>query len=201
MQNVEIKARVADPAGVAGRARALGFAHAETLEQEDVYFAVPHGRLKLRLVPGRRAELIRYERPDASAPRPSVYEIVDVEDGRGLAALLARALGVRGRVRKRRQLFLRRNVRLHLDDVDGAGCFLELEAVLERDDQREAAVAEVTDLLAQLGIGAGALASGSYIDLAADPGNAIQRFGSTKFSRFVRATRSWVTGLSCRRNV
>jgi len=165
MRNVEIKARVDDPAGVAERAHALGFARAETLDQEDVYFAVPRGRLKLRLVPGRRAELIRYERPDASAPRPSVYEIVEVEDGRGLAALLARALGVRGRVRKRRQLFLRRNVRLHLDDVDGAGCFLELEAVLDGDGQREAAVNEVAGLLGQLGIGAGMLVSGSYIDL------------------------------------
>ena len=43
---------------------------------------------------------------------------------------LARAWGVRGVVRKRRELFFFHNVRIHLDQVEGLGTFLEFEAVV-----------------------------------------------------------------------
>jgi predicted adenylyl cyclase CyaB len=42
---------------------------------------------------------------------------------------LTRSLGVRGEVRKERRLFLWRHTRIHLDEVEGLGSFLELEGV------------------------------------------------------------------------
>lgn len=46
---------------------------------------------------------------------------------------LAAAIGVRVVVTKRRRLFLWRDVRIHLDDVEQLGRFIELEAVAPSD--------------------------------------------------------------------
>ena len=54
-----------------------------------------------------------------------------------LREALHRAWGSAGRVIKRRWLLMARATRIHLDEVEGLGHFLELEVVL-RDDQTEA---------------------------------------------------------------
>ena len=46
--NVEIKARVSDMAELKKRAAALSSSDGEILNQEDTFFCVPNGRLKLR---------------------------------------------------------------------------------------------------------------------------------------------------------
>jgi predicted adenylyl cyclase CyaB len=169
MKNIEIKARVDRLDGLAERARALGFYFGETLEQEDIYFTVSRGRLKLRLTPARPGQLIFYERPDTAGPKESVYEIVPVEEGGKLAVLLGTALGVRGKVVKTRQVFLRDNIRLHLDQVEGVGSFLELEAVVHERNGEERATREIADLLSRLGIFPTALMRESYMDLLFAP--------------------------------
>ena len=50
-----------------------------------------------------------------------------------LGAALAAAIGVRVVVIKSRRLFLWRDVRIHLDNVEGLGTFIELEAVAPPD--------------------------------------------------------------------
>ncbi len=165
MKNIEIKARVDRLDKLAELVQAPGFYFCETLEQEDIYFTVPRGRLKLRLMPARPGQLIFYQRPNIGGPKESVYEIVQVEEGRMLAALLGAALGVKGKVVKTRQVFLRDNIRLHLDQVEGVGSFLELEAVIRERHEEERASREITDLLSYLGIPPTALRHESYIDL------------------------------------
>ena len=75
------------------------------------------------------------------------------------------ALGVRGVVRKKRYLYLAGQTRIHLDDVEGLGQFMELEVVL-RDGQSDAdgqSIAE--DLMAKLGVRTEDLLEGAYMDL------------------------------------
>ena len=72
---------------------------------------------------------------------------------------------MRGVVRKTRYLYLAGQTRIHLDDVEGLGQFMELEVVL-RPDQTDAegqAIAE--DLMARLGIRKEDLLEGAYMDL------------------------------------
>jgi predicted adenylyl cyclase CyaB len=108
---------------------------------------VPRGRLKLREIEGATAELIQYARPDEPAARASDYVIASIPDPAPLREALARALGVRAVVAKRRTLFLWRHTRVHLDDIEGLGAFLELETVIT--DQSEAdARAEIAEALA-----------------------------------------------------
>jgi homotetrameric cytidine deaminase len=131
-RNVELKARDADPDRTLRAALELGAQDHGILEQRDTYFAAREGRLKLReqLAAGeRRAELIAYARADEAAARTSTYHLVEVPDAAGTIAALDAALGVTVVVAKRRRLLLWDNVRIHLDDVEGLGRWIELEAV------------------------------------------------------------------------
>jgi adenylate cyclase class 2 len=128
-RNVELKATDPDPGSSLQVCRDLGAADHGVIQQRDTYFNVERGGLKLREELPGRPHLIQFERADQSEQRQSNYRIVEVDDGVTLRAALEAALGVRGVVEKRRHLFLWQQVRIHLDEVDGLGCFIELEAV------------------------------------------------------------------------
>ena len=70
-RNVELKAHDPDPARTLERALAAGAEDRGVLRQRDTYFAVAHGRLKLREEEPGGATLIAYERPDAASERVS----------------------------------------------------------------------------------------------------------------------------------
>lgn len=149
-QNVEIKARCADLSAAAARALAAGAVDQGVLVQHDTFYAVPAGRLKLRRINGDRAELIFYHRPNTPAARMSEYQIVPVADPAATHALLSAALGATAEVRKRRHLLLWKNVRVHLDEVQGLGSFVELEAVVGPDadaDESARRLAEMQQIL------------------------------------------------------
>jgi homotetrameric cytidine deaminase len=128
-RNVEIKARDADPATTLERALALGATDMGVLVQRDTYFGGVRGRLKLREQEPGGAQLIAYARPDSDTARTSAYRLADVGDPQALREALDAALGTRVVVDKRRHLLLWEGVRIHLDEVEGLGAFVELEGV------------------------------------------------------------------------
>jgi adenylate cyclase class IV len=141
------------------------------IEQDDTFFAVPSGRLKLRQFADGSAELIHYQRPDTGAAKASDYVRVPVAEPALLREALARGCGLAGRVRKRRWLLLvERNgfgTRIHLDRVEGLGDFMELEVVL-RDGQSDAdGAAHAETLMQALGLQAAPRLAGAYLDLLA----------------------------------
>ena len=173
-RNIELKARCADLASARRAALALGATDAGVLHQRDTYFRVPHGRLKLREINGTSAELIAYDRPDHPDRRASDYVVAPVPDPAATLAALTRALGLRGVVAKRRQLLLWHgsteladvHVRIHLDDVESLGPFVEFEAVLSPHHPDEPlAHARLAELTAALGIRPEDRVAGSYSDL------------------------------------
>ena len=151
-RNVELKARDPDPAATLARALAAGAEDRGVLHQRDTYFAVAHGRLKLREEEPGGATLIAYDRPDAGADRVSAYRLVPVPDPAALRAALAGACGVRAEVAKRRRLLMWETVRIHLDEVAGLGSFLELEAVAAAGSDLERERAQVEHLRGALAI-------------------------------------------------
>jgi adenylate cyclase class IV len=165
-RNVEIKVRVESLDAVHQRAAALSGAALELIEQDDVFYAVASGRLKLRRFADGSAELIHYERPDGSGARLSDYERVAVgEAAEALHRVLVRGLGVRARVRKQRWLARVGRSRLHLDRVEGLGDFVEIEVVLE-DTECEADGRQVAEqLLAALGLAEAPRLATAYADL------------------------------------
>jgi predicted adenylyl cyclase CyaB len=166
-RNVEIKARIPDPDwdAVRGRAEALAAGPAQVLRQVDTFFNTTRGRLKLRVFPEGAGELIAYDRPDRPGPKTSEYSVYSTESPRSLLETLTSALGVRGVVRKHRDLFLVGQTRVHLDRVDGLGSFLELEVVLADGQTESEGTRIATELMAALGVDSNQWITGAYIDL------------------------------------
>jgi predicted adenylyl cyclase CyaB len=132
-RNLELKARAPEPSRVATALQRLAAQESGLLIQTDTYFHAPHGRLKLREIAGCPSQLIAYDRPEDQAQRMSAFRITEVTDPEGLKAVLTDALGLRGVVSKRRRLYLWQDCRIHLDEVEGLGSFLEFEVLSEGD--------------------------------------------------------------------
>jgi adenylate cyclase class IV len=164
-RNIEIKARIDSIEALLPVARVLADGDAVLIEQDDSFFAVPHGRLKLRQFADGSAELIHYHRPDRAEAKASDYVRVPAPDPAALREALARANGLLGRVRKQRLLLMAGQTRIHLDRVEGLGDFMELEVVL-RPDQSDAEGQAIAEALMQaLGLAAAPRLAVSYLDL------------------------------------
>ncbi len=163
--NVEIKARVADLAPIRAAIEPLADGPAQVLDQEDIFFAAPDGRLKLRTFADGNGELIHYHRRDIAGPKISHHSIAPSTDPEALRAILSSALGVLGVVRKRRWLYMVGQTRVHLDRVEGLGDFVELEVVLRHGQAEEEGIVIAGGLMARLGIAEGQLVEMAYIDL------------------------------------
>jgi len=163
-RNVEIKARVDDLDAARATAAGLGARHVWTDEQVDRYYELDGGRrVKLRTT-AAGAELIRYDRPETSGVRTSEYDVSPVRDEAAGACIVpkTRPLAI---VRKRRELWLLDNLRVHLDDVDGLGTFLEFEAVVDATHDEAACRALVWRLLPVFGLTESQCVRASYGDL------------------------------------
>lgn len=167
-RNMEIKARL--DAGIESLlplAQRVAGCQPELIEQDDTFFSVPQGRLKLRQFADGTAELIHYQRLDSVQAKASDYVRVPVVDPAGLREALARGCGLLGRVRKQRWLLLRESTRIHLDRVDGLGDFIELEVVLGDEPDDAAGIATAEALMAALGLQDAERLAGAYLDLLA----------------------------------
>jgi predicted adenylyl cyclase CyaB len=163
--NVEIKARASDFNALRRRAEQLSDSPAQTILQTDTFFLTDRGRLKLRELGAGAAQLIYYERPDEGQPKRSDYHLFETGAPAQLKSVLSRALGVRGTVKKIRTLYLVGQTRVHLDEVEDLGQFLELEVVLGPDQTEQEGRAVAERLIADLGLDTRDLLEGAYIDL------------------------------------
>lgn len=173
--NLELKARDPNPEVTAARCLNLGAIFAGILDQRDTYFATRKGRLKLRTDPSSSSELIAYRRPDDLEPAESSYVLAPVSDPDSLAEALDAALGTVVVVSKRRQLFLWEGVRIHLDEVEDLGSFVEFEAVIPDAGDLATASDKVARLRSSLEIADDALVSVGYADLLIDGPQALLR--------------------------
>ena len=112
--------------------------------------------------------MIAYERPNLAEQRESRYRIVEVDQPDELVAVLSGALGVKAVIAKERRLFLWQGVRIHLDQVDGLGHFIEFEAVAPADSGLLHAETRIKALRRELEVDAADVIGESYCDLAED---------------------------------
>jgi predicted adenylyl cyclase CyaB len=164
-RNVEIKARVASLEALEARARAIATEGPVDLVQDDTFFACANGRLKLRQFADGRGELIHYVRADEAGPKASDYLIAAIAAPDALRETLSRAFGTVGRVRKARRLYITDRTRIHLDQVEELGSFVELEVVLRDGETAESGHAVAREIMALLDIAESQLVQGAYVDL------------------------------------
>jgi adenylate cyclase, class 2 len=130
-QNLELKARISSMSDAVSTARSLHMRFKGILKQRDIYYCVPNGRLKLRIINTHKSELIFYNRPNTKRRRYSDYRIFPVSNPKLINKLFTAVLGQRVVVDKRRQLFLYKNARVHIDEVHGLGAFIEFEVLVK----------------------------------------------------------------------
>lgn len=173
MRNIELKARLDGLQHAAEVAASLATHALGTQRQVDTYFHVPCGRLKLRQIDGRAAQLVWYQRASEPGAKASDYQLVPIAHPETLKQALSAALGVRAVVDKRRTIYLYENVRIHLDEVVGLGTFLEFEAVLESVDDEARGYDQIAHLSARFGLSDADRVAASYGELILDrPGAA-----------------------------
>ena len=164
-RNIEIKARVRELETQRRLIEEVSDQPRSLLSQVDTFFVVPRGRLKLRQFDPEHGELIYYQRIDQADAKLSDYQIIPTAEPEQLRAALAAALGVHGVVRKTRHLYFQGQTRIHLDDVQELGWFIELEVVLRPNQTKAEGKTLATELRRKLDIQAEDLIDCSYIDL------------------------------------
>jgi predicted adenylyl cyclase CyaB len=125
--NVEIKAKCSDPSFIRNYLLANDASFKGTDEQNDTYFNVPNGRLKLR-EGNIENNLIFYERSNQAGPKSSHFHLVKITDAHGLKEVLLKSNGIKVVVKKKREIYYISNVKFHIDEVPGLGSFIEIEA-------------------------------------------------------------------------
>ncbi len=164
-RNIEIKARVRDSVSLRERIARVSDAPPVVFRQEDTFFHCANGRLKLRRTGRDDGEIIFYERDDAPGPKLSKYFCSPSSDPSSARALLDRAYGVLGIVRKTRSLYLVGRTRIHLDEVEDLGDFVELEVVLSDSEPIADGERVAKELMVELGIERSDLVDDAYIDM------------------------------------
>ena len=162
-RNLEVKAKIRSVREAQETARSINATFEGTLHQVDTYFNVPRGRLKSREINGARAELIFYERDEQSKHRESNYRVFPCAEISLLKEILEKSLGIRATVRKKRELFMYNSTRIHLDEVENLGSFLELESPVE--ESMEKAQEVVAFLVREFNLQDTDFVLGSYVDL------------------------------------
>lgn len=164
MVNLETKWKVDGLEGVKER---LGFAnHFGLFEQADIYYLVGERRVKIREA-GDKAELISYVRKNEHGTRISTFHRHPIP--RPLIGIVETAyrlrFGIKAVVVKKRNLYIYKNTRIHLDTVSNLGFFVEIETVCQVAGKEEEYAREHEEVKDKLMLSFFPTIAGSYSDL------------------------------------
>ncbi|CAI4228265.1 unnamed protein product [Auanema sp. JU1783] len=164
-QSIVIKARVNDVESTENAIFDLTDSLGTYFVQEDVYFNVPKGYLKLRIMhPNRCGHLIFNSNSKMSGHKMSKSQITEVEDVTQIRMTLAAALSELGTIRKKRRIFTVDNLRIYLDEVDEMGTFIDVSLTMNTSDE-EVIIKKVADIRQKLQIQESDIVPVAYLDL------------------------------------
>ena len=163
--NIEWKAHARDFQHQQSLARELAGSLAAILEQRDTFFRVPVGRLKLRKLSPNEGDLISYQRADQAGPKASHFHAAKTRHPDEIRQIYAGRLGVIGEVIKTRWLYLVGQSRIHFDQVNDLGQFIEVEVVLREGQSSDEGTRLAEELRAALGVRTDELIATAYLDL------------------------------------
>jgi len=163
MQTLDLKHELRDPVMARGQLHALGAKHVIRLDQRDVRFPLPDGRLLRREAEGEPTEWIFYHRPDR--PRPAMCHFTILSDRQARTRWGAHGLREGATIERCREYWMAGDIGVHLDEVAGLGRFLELIVLLtnavDPDDGRR----RLLELRERLAPALGEPVAASYGDL------------------------------------
>jgi predicted adenylyl cyclase CyaB len=164
-QNYEIKTRIRNTDRI--RKLAVSYFCGEkflhyTEQQEDIYYRVKNGRLKLRIINSSSGTLIFYKRGNKKGKRISDYLLAPVPEPDELSRILGSLFNELVRVKKKREIFRTGEVRIHIDSVSELGKYLEFEVIFNSFKKAELTMKE---LIEHFGLDEKKFIKGSYSDL------------------------------------
>ena len=165
LKNIEIKARINNYNNIRDLVEKYCGSPIEIDNQVDTFFNTSNGRLKLRVSDSSKSALIYYNRPNTIEPKQSDIAITFTDEPDTLKDVLAKSLGVAGTVKKKRSLYLYGQSRIHLDNVEGLGNFIELEVVLKEGQTVIEGISIATDLMEKFYVQKKDLIDVAYVDL------------------------------------
>lgn len=131
-------------------------------KQADIYYNTVKGRLKLRIINDTEGSLILYNRAEKKNKRISKYTISKTKDFRELDSILRKQFGVLVTVFKKREIYIHKNTRVHIDTVKGLGKFMEIEIIY---GDISTAKNLMKDLISELNLDENKFIKVSYSDL------------------------------------
>lgn len=145
-QNIELKLKVENFSSILLLIKENNITFQKMIPQRDIYYKCSSGLLKLRIFDGK-GELIYYVRNENTSDRISYYEILNVNPVEA-EKFFSYLFEIETEVVKKRNLYIHKNTRIHLDEVEKLGNFIELETVVnEGVEAGKKEFAEVVKLL------------------------------------------------------
>lgn len=135
--------------------------------QIDTYFQLAAGKGRLKLREGEiENNLIHYNRPNQAESKLSEVTLHKPNEAETLKQVLENALGTKVVVDKKREIHFIRNIKIHIDKVEGLGKFVEIEAIDEENEFTETQLRQqCNQLMADFGIEKQDLCKVSYSDM------------------------------------
>ena len=164
-KNVEIKAKLSNFINTINILDKIADSDPLEIIQNDTFFNCQNGRLKLRVKNNSDGELIYYNRPNQAGPKISEYTLVPIKNFDLLKKTLSTSLGVRGTINKVRNLYMIGQTRVHLDEVENLGSYIELEVVLHDNQNTSDGKKVAKEIMNQLNISREQLVDSAYIDI------------------------------------
>jgi len=132
-KNLELKVKVGNFEDILQNVVFLDAKKRDTLYQLDTYFLTGNKRLKMRNARDE-SQLIYYLRSNMEESKLSRYYLFKFTNRQAMMVekILRTFFNVKAVISKKRTLFIYKNTRIHLDEVDNLGNFLELETVFKK---------------------------------------------------------------------
>ena len=145
--NLELKVKTDGHQFYMNRLNEINAQFVNVITQKDIYYRCRCGLLKLRIEDGTQT-LIKYNRDEqAGNDRWSDYQLLTILSPNA-EKFFEDSLEIETVVEKTRTLYDYKNTRIHLDEVKGAGTFLELETlVISSFDEAKRRFKEIKNLL------------------------------------------------------
>lgn len=145
-KNFEIKCRIRNLSAIKEKLSSDRNYKYSVEKQRDIYYKVKSGRLKLRIINEKNSDLIYYNRKEKNRERVSNFVISSTLNSKELNFILSEQFEVMVIVNKQREIFVKDNIRIHLDTVHKLGKFLEIEIMFKDLNKAKKLMAELKDL-------------------------------------------------------